>query len=101
MLNFDMDTLILTFPCKPGSGQVLLEAFKTALIDTRAYKGCISVATYSSATNPDDIVLIEEWDNKNSQVRYMQWRAETGMSEQLQPLLAGPLKEEWLDRHEI
>ena len=101
MLNFDMDTLILTFPCKPGSGQVLLEAFKTALVDTRAYKGCISVTTYSSATNPDDIVLIEEWDSKNSQVQYMRWRADTGMSEQLQPLLTGPLKEEWLERHDI
>jgi quinol monooxygenase YgiN len=101
MLSFDMDTLILTFPCKPGSGQVLLEAFKTALKDTRAYKGCISNITYSSATNPDDIVLIEEWDNKSSQATYMQWRADTEMSEQLQPLLAGPLKEEWLDRTDI
>ena len=96
VLNFDMDTLILTFPCKPGSGQVLLEAFKTALADTRAFKGCISVSTYTSATNPDDIVLIEEWDNKASQANYMQWRTDTGMPEQLGPLLAGPRKEEWL-----
>jgi quinol monooxygenase YgiN len=96
-----MDTLILTVPCKPGLGNDLLEALKTALVETRAYKGCISVTTYSSATNPDDIVLIEEWDNKVSQVAYMQWRTETGMPEQLGPLLAGPLKEEWLDSHDI
>jgi quinol monooxygenase YgiN len=96
-----MDTLILTFPCKPGSGQVLLEAFKTALTETRAFKGCISVTTYTSATNPDAIVLIEEWDNKTSQANYMQWRTDTGMPEQLGPLLAGPLKEEWLVPHSI
>ena len=101
VLNFDMDTLILTFPCKPGSGQVLLEAFKTALADTRAFKGCISVTTYTSAANPDDVILIEEWDNKASQAEYMQWRTETGMPEQLGPLLAGPLKEEWLVPHSI
>jgi quinol monooxygenase YgiN len=101
VLNFDMDTLILTFPCKPGSGQVLLEAFKTALVETRAYKGCISVTAYTSATNPDDVILIEEWDSKTSQANYMQWRTDTGMPEQLGPLLAGPLKEEWLVPHSI
>ena len=96
-----MDTLILTFPCKPGLGKDLLEALKTALVETRAYKGCLTVATYTSVTNPDDIVLIEEWDSKASQVAYMKWRAETGMPEQLGPLLAGPLKEDWLDSHAI
>ena len=96
-----METLILTFPCKPGLGKDLLEAFKTALTDTRAYPGCLSVVTYTSATNPDDIVLIEEWDTRDSQIKYMKWRADTGMSEQLGPLLAGPLKEEWLVSHNI
>jgi quinol monooxygenase YgiN len=96
-----METLILTFPCKPGAGAGLLEELKTALIDTRAYKGCLSVATYTSASNPDDIILIEEWDHKSSQVAYMQWRAETGMIEHLAPILAGPLKEEWLVDHEV
>lgn len=95
-----MDTLILTFPCKQGAGVELLKALKIALVETRAFKGCISVATYTSATNPDDIVLIEEWDKKESQVAYMRWRAETGMSEKLGPLLSGPLREEWLDKHE-
>lgn len=96
-----METLILTFPCKPGLGKDLLEAFKTALTDTRAFPGCLSVATYTSATNPDDIVLIEEWDARDSQIKYMQWRADTGMSQQLAPLLAGPLKEEWLVSQDI
>ncbi len=96
-----METLILTFPCKPGAGKVLLEAFTTALIDTRAFPGCLSVTTYTSATNPDDIVLIEEWDSRDSQIKYMQWRTDTGMPEQLGPLLAGPLKEEWLVSHAI
>ena len=40
-----------------------------------------------SAANPDDIVLIQEWDNKTSQANYMQWRTDTGMPEQLGPLL--------------
>ncbi|CAN2187574.1 COG1359 Uncharacterized conserved protein [Candidatus Nanopelagicaceae bacterium] len=96
-----METLILTFPCKPGAGAGLLEELKTALIDTRAFKGCLSVLTYTSSSNPDEIILIEEWDEKASQVAYMQWRAETGMREHLAPILAGPLKEEWLSPHAI
>lgn len=95
-----METLILTFPCKPGAGVVLLDALKSALVETRAFKGCLSVVTYTSGSNPDDIVLIEEWDTKASQEIYMQWRAETGMSEKLGPLLNGPLKEEWLLKHQ-
>ena len=96
-----MDTLILTFPCKPGAGQQLLAELKTALIDTRSFSGCLSVATYTDATNPDNVVLIEEWDDRTSQIKYMKWRADTGMPQHLAPLLAGPLKEEWLVRHEI
>jgi quinol monooxygenase YgiN len=96
-----METLILTFPCKPGAGAGLLEELKTALIDTRAFNGCLSVLTYTSASNPDDIILIEDWDERASQVAYMQWRAETGMREHLAPILAGLLKEEWLISHEI
>ena len=96
-----MDTLILTFPCKPGAGAGLLEELKTALIDTRAFKGCISVTTYTSASNPDDIILIEEWDQRSSHTAYSNWRSETGMPELLAPMLAGSLKEEWLLKHDI
>jgi quinol monooxygenase YgiN len=91
-----MDTLILTFPCKPGLGKELLKTFEVALNDTRAIKGCLSVVTYVSADNPDDIVLFEEWDQKSSQESYMKWRVETGMPEALAPILAGPLREQWL-----
>ena len=91
-----MDTLILTFPCKPGMGDELLEILKAALNETRAFKGCLSVVTYVSAENPDEIVLLEEWDQKSSQEAYMQWRVETGMPEALAPILAGPLREHWL-----
>ena len=97
MLHSRMETLILTFPCKPGLGKDLLGALKSALVETRAFNGCISVVTYTNAANPDDVILIEEWDKKSSQVAYMNWRVETGMPEKLAPLLNGPLKEVWLD----
>jgi|GEM_PF-134080 len=91
-----MDTLILTFPCKPGMGKDLLKTFEVALKDTRAFKGCLTVETYISEENPDDVVLFEEWDHKSSQESYMKWRVETGMQEALAPILAGPLREKWL-----
>lgn len=96
-----MDTLILTFPCKPGHGKELLAILKTALVDTRAFKGCISVTTFTDADNPDDVILIEEWDHKSSQVAYMNWRAEIGTQELLGPLLTGPLRQQWLDSHAV
>ena len=96
-----MDTLILTFPCKPGLGKDLLEIFRSALADTRAFKGCLSLATYTSASNEDDIILVEEWDQRSSHSAYSKWRTETGMPELLAPILAGPLREVWLIKHDI
>ena len=77
-------------------GKDLLKTFEVALKDTRAFKGCLTVETYISEENPDDVVLFEEWDHKSSQESYMKWRVETGMQEALAPILAGPLREKWL-----
>lgn len=45
-------------------GEALLTAFTTALVDTRAYDGCISVETFVDTENPDTIMLIEEWESR-------------------------------------
>ncbi len=61
-----MQKVILVFKCQPGTGAALLEAFTTALVDTRAFDGCLSVETYVDADNPDTIMLFEDWDQSST-----------------------------------
>ncbi len=94
-----MQKVTLLFPCQPGKGKDLLDALTVALVDTRAYDGCVSVETFVDADNPDTVVLIEEWDSRGQNEKYMTWRMETGLLEMLQPILAGPLEVHYLDSH--
>jgi quinol monooxygenase YgiN len=94
-----MQKVTLLFKCQPGMGKVLLEAFTTALVDTRAFDGCISVETYVDADDPDRVLLVEEWDSKAQQETYVAWRVENGMIEMLAPILAEPFEMHYLEAH--
>jgi quinol monooxygenase YgiN len=94
-----MQTVTLLFKCQPGKGADLLEAFTTALVDTRAFDGCVSVKTYVDADNRDTIILIEEWESRSQQEAYLTWRVESGMIEMLAPILAEPFEMHYFEAH--
>ena len=74
----------------------MLSAFSTALVETRAYDGCVSVETYVDADSPDTVVLIEERESRKQNELYMAWRIESGMVEMMTPILAAPLEIRYL-----
>jgi quinol monooxygenase YgiN len=82
-------------------GALLLEGLAAALVETRAYDGCLSVETFVDADSPDNVWLIEEWATRGHQERYMAWRVESGMMELVQPILAGPVEIHFLDARPI
>lgn len=92
-----MQKVTLLFKCQPGKGEDLLGALSAALVETRAYDGCVSVDTYVDADNPDTVVLIEEWESRSQNEHYMAWRIESGMVEMLMPILATPLEIRYLE----
>jgi quinol monooxygenase YgiN len=94
-----MQKVTLVFKCNPGMGADLLTVFTTALADTRAFDGCVSVETFVDANNPDTVVLIEDWDSKAQQEAYLNWRIENGMIDLLGPVLAEPLELRYLEAH--
>ena len=80
--------VIVSFPAKETMMNELKETLKQALPDTRAFNGCISVDTYiEDSTNT--IHLIEDWETLEHQAKYLNWRVETGLLTQLDPLLEG------------
>jgi quinol monooxygenase YgiN len=91
-----MDKLILTFECNVGKGAELLKILESALPTTRAQMGCISVLAYTDSSDPDRIILLQEWENKEFQVAYMKWRTDTGQQGVLDNILTSPIIECWL-----
>ena len=80
--------VIVSFPAKADMLETLKEAMKSALPDTRSYDGCISVDTYiEKSTNT--IHLIEDWETIDHQAKYLNWRIETGLLTDLDPILEG------------
>ena len=80
--------VIVSFPAKAETLNSLKEALKSALPDTRAFDGCISVDTYiEQSTNT--IHLIEDWKTLEHQQKYLEWRVKTGLLDMLDPLLDG------------
>jgi quinol monooxygenase YgiN len=80
-------TAVVEFPCNSGKGKELLEVFRAALVDTRAFEGCESIETYSDQEDPDRIVLWEKWATRANYDAYLAWRMETGLMDVLAPLM--------------
>ena len=92
--------LILEFEAKPEVGEQMGSSLKSALPDTRAFDGCISVDVLRNADNPNRWSLVERWESKAHHERYFQWRMETGFLEQMMAALVGEPKETWYETYD-
>ena len=86
----------IEMPVIPEKLEEYLGILKQALVDTRAYKGCQSVATYVEQEN-SNVVLVEEWDSAEDQQAYMSWRVETGLLDAIAPFMQGELIQRTFD----
>ncbi|WP_405229868.1 MULTISPECIES: putative quinol monooxygenase [Lentisalinibacter] len=80
--------VIAEFPAQRDKVPEVEATLKEALVDTRAFDGCIRIDTYfeeAAAT----FVLIEEWQSFEHYDRYLKWRMETGLADLLDMLLEG------------
>lgn len=78
------------FPTKPEAADDFYASLLALLPDTRAYDGCIKVTTHRDLDNSANIFLIEEWETREHQQKYLAWRVETGLMDAIGPALAGP-----------
>ena len=45
---------------------------------TRNYQGCISINIYNSKNNPNQLIMIQEWNSKKSKRSYLEMRQKEG-----------------------
>ena len=80
--------VIVSFPAKADTLEILKQSLKEALPDTRSYDGCISVDTFIDESS-NTVHLIEDWESLEHQANYLNWRIETGLLTALEPILEG------------
>lgn len=81
--------VILELQAKEGKAEALKGYFAEILPDTRRYDGCINIDILSNLDNPNDLVAYETWESPAAYQRYFNWRAETGVFENLTEMLDG------------
>ena len=84
-----MNNLVLaTFPAQTGKLEELKNLFREALVDTRAFDGCISIEVYVEK-DTETVHLVEDWESLEHYGKYLQWRLDTGLPALLDPILEG------------
>jgi len=82
-------TVTVLFPTKAEESDNFWNALIGVLPETRAYDGCISVSTHRDLDDASKIFLIEVWETREQQGKYLAWRVETGLMDAIGPMLAG------------
>jgi quinol monooxygenase YgiN len=90
-------TVTLDVLIQPAKLDEFLATLKELLPATRAYDGCQSLQTYADQDDPNHIVLIEQWESRAKQERYIAWRTETGVMAALGGFVAEPPRFTFLD----
>lgn len=94
-------TVVVELSAKPDCAEALKSLWREIMADTRAYDGCIDIYVYENQDEPDNFVLIENWDSRAHYDRYLAWRAETGLVEQVTSMCSGDLRFGFYDRSDI
>ena len=71
-----------------------MDAFEALLLKelpvTRSYEGCEGLTVHRNVDDTANVVLIERWETRPHYEKYLAWRKETGLLDQLVALLEGP-----------
>jgi quinol monooxygenase YgiN len=90
-------TVIVNLTFRPGRVADGVAELKRILPDTRSFDGIASLDVVRDQADPDRVALIEQWQARENQERYMDWRNETGTLVALGEMLAGPPEVTYFD----
>ena len=82
--------VVIDTQVKPEALEQVKAALKAALPDTRAFDGCQGVDCYENTEDPNNLIIIDQWETPQHYEKYMAWRNETGFTEQMTAALSAP-----------
>ena len=89
-------TMVLT--CKPEEVEGFCGRLPEMLKGTRAFAGFRDVRALRNMDNPNQIILIEDWDTAEAYQAYVAWRAEAGAIDALQAITTAPPQTDFWDK---
>lgn len=93
------EKMLVEMPVNAETRGEFIEALNEVLVDTRAYEGCRGATIWTNEQDSDKVWIYEEWQSREHQEAYVNWRAETGNTSHLGPYLNGELRFLWLNKH--
>jgi len=81
---------LLELQAKPESVEELKSTLVAILPDTRAFDGFEDIQVVLNQDDSCNLILIEKWETRQHQEKYIGWRAETGALDALGAMLSQP-----------
>ena len=75
--------VVLEFRTTPDQVDAVKALFRAVLPDTRGYEGCESLTLHQSEEEPTSFLVWEQWVTRPHYEKYLAWRTETGVLDQL------------------
>lgn len=91
-------TVLLAVTAKPECRDDLIAMFAENFKQTRVYDGCIDVYMTLCDDNPNEILLVQQWETRPHYERYLAWRAETGVVDKLAAMADGEASIRFFER---
>ena len=76
----------------PDQVELCIKTLRDMFPVTRQHKGFRNIRLLRSAHDPNELILIQEWDSVQAQQSYMQFRTESGEMEKLMTMAVGPMQ---------
>lgn len=95
----ELERMLVEFPCNPETRADFIEELNLILVDTRAFEGCVQATVWTHEAEPGKVWIYEEWESRDNQAAYLQWRTDTANTAHLGAYITGEVRFLWLNQH--
>ena len=82
--------VVATFRVHPGKGEEAVAAFAPTIEQTHAEEGCLAYALHRDVNDPDVLVLVERWTDREALGSHLQQSYVSQLGEAASEFLAEP-----------
>lgn len=89
--------VVLELHVKPELADKVKDGFKEQLVDTRAFEGCEEISVIQNQDDPSEILVLEQWDSRQSYEAYLKWRTDRGDMDNIDKISTQPFQVRYYD----
>lgn len=89
--------VVLDCATDPAHTKDFTDFLRDELVHTRGFDGCNSITVHENQNDPNNLVLVQDWDSKDQYEKYIGWRTDRGDMVKLAGWMAGPPSTRYFD----